>query len=160
MIEVHPNLFVGTERDCFLRSCDNWAVIHAFKSPCHQKAVGYKGSLLPTHPNYLIYEVGNHLFLNMVDMPKTLLHKFTKPIIDKALDFIDKHISEKKVLIHCNLGLSRAPSIALLYLAKRAKVINKEGYKEATQDFVKLFPRYQPARGIALYLFIHWSEFQ
>jgi len=93
----------------------------------------------------------------MIDPPTPL---FKPQLFVASLDFIEKHISERKVLIHCNLGLSRAPSIALLYLAKRAKVISGEDYRKATQDFVKLFPSYQPARGIALYLGIHWLEFQ
>jgi len=157
MFQVHPNLFVGSENECFYILREDWAVIHACKSPCHQNAVGYRGNLSPRHPNYLTFEVGNHLFLNMIDPPQPL---FKPPLFETALDFIEKHISKRKVLIHCNLGLSRAPSIALLYLAKRAKVINGKGYSEAAQDFVKIFPRYQPGRGIALYLSIHWSDFQ
>jgi len=157
MFEVYPNLFIGTERECFFTQRDDWAVIHACKSPCHQRAIGYKGNLRRNHPNYLVYECGNHLFLNMIDPSEPL---FMPPLFAASLDFIEKHISKRKVLIHCNLGLSRSPSIALLYLAKRAKVINGEGYRKATQDFFKLFPSYQPARGIALYLNIHWLEFQ
>ena len=157
MLEVYSNLFIGTLRECFFTQRDDWAVIHACKSPCHQRALGYKGNLPKNHPNYLVYENGNHLFLNMIDPSEPL---FVPPLFVASLDFIEKHISKRKVLIHCNLGLSRSPSIALLYLAKRAKVINGERYRKAAQDFVKLFPNYQPGRGIALYLAIHWLEFQ
>jgi len=157
MFEVYPNLFIGALRECFFTQRDDWAVIHACKSPCHQRALGYKGNLPRNHPNYLVYENGNHLFLNMIDPSEPL---FMPPLFVAALDFIEKHISKRKVLIHCNLGFSRSPSIALLYLAKRAKVISGERYRKATQDFVKLFPNYQPGRGIALYLDIHWLEFQ
>ncbi|MDH5449054.1 MAG: dual specificity protein phosphatase family protein [Nitrosopumilus sp.] len=157
MLEVYPNLFIGSEGECFFKDRDDWAVIHACKSPCHQKAVGYKGNLSPTHPNYLTYEVRNHLFLNMIDPPAPL---FKPQLFMASLDFIEKHISERKVLIHCNLGLSRSPSIALLYLAKRAKVINGESYMKATQDFRKLFRYYKPRRGIAVYLDLYWLEFQ
>jgi hypothetical protein len=157
MFEIYPNLFIGSESECFFVHNNDWAIIHACKSPCHQRALGYKGSLSPTNPNYLVYEVKNHLFLNMIDPPAPL---FKPPLFLESLDFIEKHISERKVLIHCNLGLSRAPSIALLYLAKRAKAINGESYLEATKDFSRLFPLYKPSRGIALYLSINWSEFQ
>ena len=90
-----------------------------------------------------VYEVRNHLFLNMIDPPAPL---FKPPLFLASLDFIEKHISKRKVIIHCNLGLSRAPSIALLYLAKRAKVINGESYVEAAKDFVQIFPLYKPSR--------------
>ena len=156
MFEVYPSLFIGALRECFFTQRDDWAVIHACKSPCHQRALNYKGNLHKNHPSYLVYENGNHLFLNMIDPSEPL---FMPPLFVEPLDFIEKHISKRKVLIHCNLGLSRSPSIALLYLAKRAKAINGERYRKATQDFVKLFPSYQPAGGIALYLNIHWLEF-
>ena len=157
MFEVYPKLFIGTVRECFFTQREDWAVIHACKSPCHQRALGYKGNLPKNHPNYLIYENGNHLFLNMIDPSEPL---FMPPLFIASLDFIEKHIPKRKVLIHCNLGLSRSPSIALLFLAKRVKVINGESYRKAAQDFVKLFTNYQPGRGIALYLGSHWSEFQ
>ncbi len=37
----------------------------------------------------------------------------------RALDFIDKWYDGKNILINCDLGQSRSPTIALLYLAKR-----------------------------------------
>lgn len=157
MFELHPNLFIGTERDCFFEQIDDWAVIHACKSPCHQGALGYRGNLSNSHPNYLTYERGNHLFLNIIDPNEPL---FMPPLFTVSLDFIDKHISKRKVLIHCNSGLSCAPSIALLYLAKRAKAINGENYEKAFQDFIKIFPRYIPGRGIRLYLYVNWHLFK
>ena len=45
------------------------------------------------------------------------------------------------VVIHCNQGLSRAPSIALLWLAKRAKAISSsESYAAAAQAFLEIYP--------------------
>jgi hypothetical protein len=157
MFEVYPNLFIGIERECFFTQRDDWAVIHACKSPCHQRALGYRGSLPKDHPNYLVYERGNHLFLNMIDPNEPL---FMPPLFVVSLDFIEQHISKRKVLIHCNEGLSRSPSLALLYLAKRAGVINEKSYGLAVRDFVKLFPSYRPGRGIALYLELHWKKFK
>jgi len=158
MIEISENLFIGSDSDCFIDNKDDWAVIHACKSPCHQKAVGYKGNLNKGHRNYLILEKENHLYLNMVDMEKPLSHVFTKPIMNVALDFIDKNICAKKVLIHCNAGLSRSPSLALLFLAKRKNKINNENYQSAKGEFIKLFPAYQPGNGIDIYLDRYWND--
>jgi hypothetical protein len=155
MIEVYPNLYVGTDSDCFFDGRDDWVVVHACKYPCHQKAVGYHGNLSPTHPNYLVLERGSHLFLNMID-PDTPL--FKPALFDSALSFIDRYLPTRKVLIHCNKGNSRAPSLALLYLAKRARVINSENYATATKDFRTKFPGYQPGRGISIYLTEHWTQ--
>jgi hypothetical protein len=123
MIEVYPNLYVGTDSDCFFDSLDDWVVVHACKFPCHQKAVGYHGNL-------------HH----------------------SALSFIDRYLPTRKVLIHCNKGKSRAPSLALLYLAKRLQVINSESYATAAKDFRTKFSGYQPGLGIQIYLTEHWTK--
>ena len=160
MFEVHPNLFVGSERDCPFATrgrlaADELAVVHACKSPCHQKAVGYRGSLPPDHPHYLVLERGNDLFLNMIDPERPL---FMPPLFERSLAFIEKHIKIRKVLIHCNLGNSRSPSLALLYMAKRAKVNSDESYPAAVQDFRSVFPGYQPGLGIQIYLSRNWNQ--
>lgn len=154
MFEIYSDLFIGSQHDCFYGNRDEWAVIHACKSPCHQKALGYRGNLPSTDPHYLVYEAGNHLFLNIIDPPKPL---FKIPLFIRSLDFIDRHISDRKVLIHCNHGFSRAPSIALLYLAKRLKLINNDSYEAAFSDFKEIYPYYQPGTGIAIYLSRNWQ---
>lgn len=160
MFEVHPNLFVGSERDCPFASrgrlaAEELAVVHACKSPCHQKAVGYRGKLPPDHPHYLVLERRNDLFLNMIDPDRPL---FMPPLFERSLGFIEKHIKIRKVLIHCNLGNSRSPSLALLYMAKRARVISDESYPAAMKDFRSIFPEYQPGLGIQIYLSQNWNQ--
>jgi len=55
----------------------------------------------------------------MIDPPEPL---FMMPIFTEFLKFAkDKWDSGKKLLIHCNRGESRAPSLALLFLAKCLK---------------------------------------
>lgn len=143
--------------DCSFTYTAGWAIIHACKNPCHAKAVGYKGSLPPTHPHYLVMENGQHLFLNMVDMEKELSPIYTNPIMRSAMAFIEKHITEQKILIHCNQGMSRSPSIALLYLANKGYIAN-DSYSSAVADFQKLYPIFNPGRGIALYMNNNWTE--
>jgi len=158
MFEIYQNLFIGNEFDCFFDNREDWAVIHACKSPCHQRAVGYRGNLHRKHPNYLILERGKHLFLNIVDMDRPLLHEFAGPIFESALAFIEKYIATNNLLIHCNQGLSRAPSIGLVFLAKRTDVISNATYREASQDFLQIYRHYQPCRGIAIYLTKNWEK--
>ena len=86
MIEVSEKLFIGDDRDCLFDERTDWAVIHACKHTCHQNAVGYRGNLPSNHPNYLTFERGNHLFLNIIDPEKPLfkpqlLHpRITEPV--------------------------------------------------------------------------------
>jgi len=155
MIEIIDNLFIGNDYDCST-CCNDFSIIHACKT-CHQRGVGYRGSLLPSHPNYLIFEQENHLYLNMVDMERELLPRFTHPIMNSAIYFLEKNISETTILIHCNQGQSRSPSIGLIYLARENKIASNS-YSDARNDFLNVYPDFLPGRGIELYLMKYWQE--
>ena len=155
MKEVYNRVFVGCDSECF-ENKKGWVTVHACKSPCHQRAVGYRGNLPPNHPNYLVKEKANNLYLNIIDPPVPL---FKMRLFTEFLMFIRHHWNEgKKVLIHCNKGDSRAPSLALLFLAKDTGVISNESYEKAKEEFIKIYPAYLPGRGIQIYLRDHWGE--
>ncbi len=157
MIEVHANLFVGHEGDCFFYEKEGWAVVHGCKIPCHQHAVGYSGNLPRTHPNYLVLERGSHLFLNMIDPDLPL---FMPATFAATLAFMDKFWGTRKILIHCNQGNSRAPSLALLFLAKRLRVIDGTTFDTAARDFKRLYPPYQPGAGLLRHLRENWTRIE
>lgn len=150
MKEVYKNLFVGDMNDCYnLDVVDSSVIVHACKT-CHKEGVGYEGNLKSDHPNYLIKEQEFDLFLNMVDMERELMAKFTNPIMKAAFIFIDKHLKAgHKVLIHCDKGGSRAPSVAMLYLAK---INGWPDYADAKFCFKDRYPEYHPGTGIELYM--------
>lgn len=75
--------------------------------------------------------------------------------IKKILDFIEAQ--KWQVYIFCDQGISRSPSVALLYLAKRLKVIPDENFDAARQDFLLLYPMYNPG-GIKDFISQHWEE--
>jgi protein-tyrosine phosphatase len=90
-------------------------------------------------------------------MERELSPIYTHPIMKSSMAFIEKHISDRKVLIHCNQGLSRSPSIALLYLARQEKIDNST-HVLAVNGFRKLYPIFNPGMGIALYMNKYWNE--
>lgn len=161
MLEVSPQLYVGDEGDYEreVKHQDGWCVVHACKEPYHRQALGYSGRGAPKdHPEYLIAPRGNRLILNLVDAP--LPEFFSTEIFDAALAFIDNSIkSGKKVLVHCNEGFSRGPSVALLFLASVSKAIPNTSHDEAEQAFIKLYPAYSPKSGIRGFLRNNWARY-
>jgi predicted protein tyrosine phosphatase len=154
MIELRDRLFVGIERDC-REGGSEMAVIHACKHPCHVGAIGYRGSLPSSHPNYLYLESGNDLVLNMIDPPVPL---FKPEMFAAFLTFSRRQFDEgRPMLIHCNLCESRAPSLALVFLAKVSHTISDASYVEARAEFEKVFNGYRPGQGIQTYLREHWA---
>jgi len=156
MRKIYERLFVGTDYDCF----DNragWAAVHACKIPCHQRALGYRGSLPPSHPHYLVLEKGPNLYLNMIDPPKPL---FMMPLFTHFLVFARNNWHEgKNILIHCNLGESRAPSLAMIFLAKVTKTLPDDSFESAHKEYQKIDPYFSPGQGIQIYLKEKWNEF-
>lgn len=169
LVQVHDRLYVGDLEEC------PWAirpagarqfgvVVHAAKDPCHKTVVDYGGkkSLPPSHPEYLwairshnqAPGVAMHLALNVIDPPVPL---FKAESFLKALDFIDEWIRGGGVLVHCNQGLSRAPAIACLWLAKRAKALPGDSWREAVGAFLERMPAFAPGLGIDTFLAGNWG---
>jgi predicted protein tyrosine phosphatase len=156
MIEVYDRLFVGGETDCRPGN-EELVVVHACKSPCHQRAVGYHGSLPSSHPNYLVLEHSHDLYLNIIDPDQPL---FMPPLFTSFLKFAGRHWDDgKKVLIHCNQGESRSPTLAMMLMAKHIGAITDASYDEARAEFERLYAGYRPGLGIQTYLRRHWTQF-
>ena len=166
--EVYTNLYCGDESvfrnenivfspTAFWED-GGWAVVHACKEPYHRNFVGYTGRGAPKdHPQYLWAELGNRLALNIVDAPSSLF--FSKNMIDKAIEFIERKLGEgRKVYVHCNEGMSRSPSICLLYLIKHG-IINGETLEDCEAEFMKVYPEYNPGIGIRGFVKEHWKEY-
>lgn len=161
MIEIHPQLFVGSESDHELgtgRFGDGWAVVHACKEPYHRQALGYSGRGAPkTHPEYLIARRGSRLILNLVDAADPAY--IPDEIMDAAVRFIHAELSAgQRVLVHCNQGLSRSPGIAMLYLATHTDRVSRESFELAVASFRAIYPPFAPAPGVAGWLRQRWAR--
>lgn len=164
--EVVGGIWVGDDRDCPIVRRPAWScvtpdvprrmILHACKHPCHQWIVGYKGSLSPHHPEYLWARREDGLALNMIDAP---LPKFFPPdLFSMALSFISA--APRPLLIHCNDGRSRAPSLLLLWLAvceRQSPLYGAPTFAEAERRFLELYPAYAPAAGIRARLTRDWA---
>jgi hypothetical protein len=159
--EADLDLWVGSDEHCKLPDPEgatpgDWkAILHAAKT-CHQAVLGYRGSLDPADPRYLWVEVGPHLVMNLVDAPLPL---FQVESFVKALEFLRKWHPQGPVLCHCNQGLSRSPTIALLYLAKVQRVLSDATYDDARAEFHKQYlGPYAPGAGLVTFLRAKWRE--
>lgn len=159
MIEIIPNLFVGSEADEQRVSGQaGWFFIHACKEPYHREALGYPpGKTAPQGPEYFYAWRDGRLILNLTDAPSVNL--IPTEIIDTAVETIHEKIDESKILLHCNQGQSRSPSIALLYVVKHSDILPREDMTAAIATFKAIYPLYAPARGMADYVQINWGRY-
>ena len=159
MKEIYKNLYVGSEYDYEInpRSFDDWFVVHACKEPFHRQALGYTGRAAPKDsPHYLfLYDIHNHLILNIVDTPDPRF--FSDVMIDEAIKYCLEGLSkQKKVLIHCNQGESRAPTIALMVLKKLNTT--PSDFDDAVDFLSSVYESYNPNNGILEYARNRWDS--
>jgi protein-tyrosine phosphatase len=82
-----------------------------------------------------------------------------KEIMDEALQFIEQSLeADRKVLVHCNQGMSRSPGIGLLYLAKE-RIIKYTSFQDALAEFEKIYPGINMAGGMRGFLEENWDEY-
>lgn len=158
MIEIYPNLYVSDYREAKpMIGAEGWFVVSAAKEPEHRKAVGYETRAAPKDdPEYLIAERPGHLILNLIDAPSAAY--IPEAIMTKATQAIHDHLTAgDKVLVHCNEGLSRAPTIALLYLNQFTDRFAGMDHWTASNEFEKIYPGYKPADGVNDYARGHWK---
>lgn len=159
MIEVYPNLYIGDENDEMrLRGQAGWYFVRACKEPYHRDALGYTGrAAANTHPEYLIAYRDGRLILNLVDVDNVA---YVSPlIVDAAIEAIHKNLPTHKVLLHCNQGMSRSPTIGALYLAAHTDVFAGQTVDEAVRTFRGIYPSYNPKKGAADYLLNNWAKY-
>jgi hypothetical protein len=77
--------------------------------------------------------------------------------------FIDEHMrafaapeNPNAVLIVCNQGGSRAPTLAMLYLAARLPA----SFAAAEEQFAASYPAYQPGTGMREFARTHWAGYR
>jgi hypothetical protein len=153
------NLFIGTMNDIAQTNDRDWAFVHATQS-IHYKIFGWNTTTNKPnkdHPNYIFYEKDNRVSLNWVDGAAHLYNWSGVETFNKILDFIEKWSNQRKVLIHCDQGQSRAPTLGVLYLAKRLKIIPDDCFISAKNEFIKLYPNYLPS-GIGDYVNDKWEK--
>lgn len=164
MIEIYPNIFVGNDKDAldlFALGDEfdkNWYALHAAKERWHRQFVGYSGRGAPKyHPEYLAARLDKRMALNIVDAKSPEF--FSKEMITAGLDFLEEgYKAGKKLLINCNQGESRGPSLAMLFVFKRI-LKNNATFEEAEAEMKKVYPAYNPGEGIRGHLMQFWGEY-
>jgi hypothetical protein len=153
MIKIHERLYIGDLTVCRNGSAE-LVVIHACKSPCHQRSVGYTGNLPSDHASYLFLAEPYDLYLNIIDPPLPL---FKMDSFGQFLAFASRHYKAgASLLIHCNQGESRAPTLALIFLSKYLRTIPDESFATAREAFTSLCVGYRPGLGIQKFLETNW----
>jgi predicted protein tyrosine phosphatase len=160
MIEVHPGLFVGPqeEYESSIRPQSGWAIVHACKEPYHRQALGYV-TFNPKrdHPEYFAARRAHRLCLNLIDGPDP--DDIPAQAINEAVAFIHEHLQAgDRVFLHCQMGMSRSPGIAMLYLGTHTDRLPSSSFEAALARFCLVYPLFSPRPGILGFLRSRWES--
>ena len=160
MVEVAPGLWVGTVAEARIKlHTAGWAIANVAKT-LHLDLHGWKNSD-PASQHYILHETPEWISLNWVDAADPALFDYRGAGVERVhaiLAWISRSlIAGKQVLICCDTARSRSPSVALLYLAKYLHTIPDSSYVLAQTTFSKLYPSYEPGKGIAGFLKEKWE---
>jgi hypothetical protein len=152
MKEVYSRLYVGGDPD-YLKVADDpdWRIVRACKDGpgSHRETLGYQERSAPKGPTYYFVERPRKLILNLIDTDDP--NYIPTPLVDKALSYISDSLRlGHKVLVACNHGQSRSPSLAFLWLYLEGKLPAE--YHRAARMFKTLYPDYEPNTGIRQYV--------
>lgn len=151
MISIGKRIFIGDESDC--GGDFSGVTVHACRNPCWAEATGV---VKRGHSEYLMKENGRRLYLNMIDPDEPV---FELELFERALSWMElKWRGGAEVLIHCNKGVSRSPSLALLLLARLGLVDGRSydcAWDSAPLSFVSV---YEPRPGIEKWLRENWRK--
>lgn len=165
--KIVEHLYFGIVEDVGLAKERKFSILGAAKEPFHRKHAklkgftqeGYMGRAMPQdEPEYLYAERDHALYLNLIDARD--MKYIPDEVINKALDFIDTEIKDgRDILIACNKGESRSPSIALMWLIKNGIYDCFDAFSDIMIKFTDDFCRnYDPSDGMHDYVYNFWVK--
>ena len=160
-IEVHDGIFVGSGADTYKFA---GSMLHCAKNPWFDEAIAnlrllenigsprqpHNISRLPRllNGNAILIDY-NEMALNMVDANDHMY--FGNDMVDAGLQFITDRLAEgDPVLVHCQMGISRSPSMAFLWMFEHGFL--DDDFQQARFQFTEIYPFWMPGQGVRKYL--------
>jgi hypothetical protein len=157
MKQISPNVFVGDDADYEkVKDSKDWSFVRCckFGPGGHKDTLGYETQGAPDGKDKYWVRRGNRLALNLLDLDDP---NFIDPeMIQKALDFIRDHVDHFKVLVACNAGMSRGPTMGLMWLRTIGRM--PYGFMQSEKHYTNLYRKFDPSPGIEQFARMHWAS--
>lgn len=159
MEEIINRLYVGGDSDYErLKGKSGWSFLRCCKEGPggHRETLGYSTHAAPKGPNYLAVEKGDRMALNFLDPTDPNL--IPEKMVATGLEYVHKRLTAgDKVLVACNMGHSRGPTTAMLYLRSIGDL--RGNFHSSERVFRTLYPKYDPGLGVRQFARHHWGGF-
>lgn len=156
MLKLTDHLYLGRCLESPHASQGRRTLLYVCHWPCGRADTRYEA--LPECPAAAAVtrgsENGRLKFLDLVNVE--IPHYRTADMM-AILDLIDSKLSFGDVVLISERAESRAPSLALLWLAFRGRLISRSSFAAARSDFTRLCPDYIPWPGWVIFLEQEWD---
>ena len=155
--EIITGLYLGSDRDVPQAKMREYSRLACCKDgpDSHRSMLGYTTLGAPKDNFYYAVKKGNVVALNLIDVDDPAY--IPDAVIDMGLKFIDHELKAgRKILVHCNAGHSRSPSIVLAYLHAIGELPQR--LSRAEHVFKTLYPPYDPGKGMRARIRARWDS--
>jgi len=155
MEEIIKGLYLGSDADVPKAKERGYSQLAACKDgpDGHRAMLGYDTMAAPKGKEYLFARRGNWLALNLIDHDDPTMIPWE--VIETGLKFIAEQMNAgNKIFVHCNAGVSRSPSLVMMYLRSVGEL--PESLREAFKIFKALYPKADPQPGMRYHLMTRW----
>lgn len=161
LIEVSEDLFVGPLHayEATVRHQAGWWVVHAAADPFHREfaAEALLSKADAGHPEYWFAQRGHRLSLHLHDAGQDL--NLPRAIFERAVGHVRDGLAARcRVLIHCNQGVSRSPTVALFSLLA-LKRIRPKSDGEVFSELERVYPPVSLGLAMKAEVRRHWRFF-
>ena len=123
----------------------------------HKETLGYNTRSAPKGPDYLAVVSGRRMALNYIDNDDP--NYIPEEMIKKGLRYIDEQLKAgHKILVACNAGHSRGPTMAMLYMRSIGEL--PYNFHQSARIFHGLYSHYDPDIGVKSFSMSHWGMFE
>jgi len=147
MEEVIKGVYVGSDEDVTKAKSRGYSRLAACKDgpDGHRTMLQYHTMGAPQGPEYLFAKRQHWGAMNLIDPDDPDM--IPDEVLDAGLRFIhERRQAGDKILIHCNHGHSRGPTMALMYLRAIGEL--PQSFTRAVHIFKTLYPSYSPNLGM------------
>jgi hypothetical protein len=130
-------------------SC-HWPCAHSRHKKDLPQCIGIKKGLKANGENQSVF-----IDITNLEIPNYSVEQF-----NLHLNLIDQVLKRDEVVLISERGESRAPSLALLWMAFRGKMISSSSFAAARSDFTRLYPKYVPWPGWVIFFEQEWDAFR
>jgi hypothetical protein len=158
MEEIINRIWVGSDKDHQTALSRGWTILVTAKNGSegsHRSLLQYQGRSAPAGKNYYFVDTGKVAAENLIDVDDPRL--IAAEAVNDGLEFLKKHYEkDENILIHCNHGVSRGPTTALMFLRTLGEFPGN--FHKSCEKLKTLYPQFDPAQGIKTFAQANWRN--